>query len=146
MVDHYAKFIDSKLFTSFVNCSEIWSLIQPHFRCFFLEFSSSFSIPRPQEQVEKWYSSYLMNLTSSLQVSMVCSSSCFLFSSLPLLLSNRPSRLLFLPWFWFSFLLLTHFSLHAQGKWHAGWLGSVFYLEEGCVCCSNDYCRFWKKV
>jgi hypothetical protein len=55
-------------------------------------------------------------------------------SLFPLLLSSRPSRLLFLPCFWFSLFLLTHFSLNAQGRWHAGWLGSVFSMRNGvCV-------------
>jgi len=50
---------------------------------------------------------------------------------------SRSVTLLLLLCFWFSLLLLTYFSLHAQEKWHVGWLGSVFCLEEGCMCCSN---------
>ena len=70
----------------------------------------------------------------------------FLFFFLPSFIVQPASRLLFLLGFWFCLLLLTHFSLHAQGKQHAGQLGSVFCLEEGCVSCSHGCCRFWRKV
>ena len=67
----------------------------------------------------------------------------FLF---PSLVVQSTSRLLFLLGFWFCLLLLTHFSLHAQGKQHSGWLGLIFCLEEGCVCCNHGCCHFWRKV
>jgi len=53
----------------------------------------------------------------------------FLVFFLPSLAVQSASRLLFLLGFWFCLLLFTHFSLHVQGKWHAGWLGLVFCLE-----------------
>ena len=67
-------------------------------------------------------------------------------SSFPLLLSNRPSRLLFLPCFWFSLLLLTHFSLNAQRRWYAGWLGLIFSLRKGVSVTTMAAVDFGKRL
>ena len=67
-------------------------------------------------------------------------------SLFPLLLSSRPFRLLFLPCFWFSLFLLTHFSLNAQGRWHAGWLGSVFSMRNGVCVAAMAAVGFGKRL
>jgi len=85
---------------------------------------------------------YLMILGSS---SVRFSGLFFFFcsvSSFPLLLCSRPSKLIFVPCYWFSLLHLTNFLLNTQRRWHAGWLGSVFLFEKENVCCSNAAASF----
>jgi hypothetical protein len=47
--------------------------------------------------------------------------------------------------FGFSLLYLAHVSLNSQGRLHAGWLCSVFFLEKEW-CCNNGCSRSWDEV
>ena len=122
MVGPLSKFLHSKLYISSVKCSYI-----------------SLKAPRTSGGVV-WFIPHEFNKFNASCGGLLSLS--FLVFFLPSLVVQPTSRLLFLLGFWFCLLLLTHFSIHAQGKWHAGWLGSVFCLEKGCVCCSHGCCWF----